>query len=441
MITRCVNIDWLECYCLEDRLNYPHDADYFRSKGYLVREREYGTPMYEQMFTLIGFDNQPFVEIRRKPKSAWERQINGLFNPDSCHVRLCNRSCYFENAAAILQRFLEENGLAFQRISRIDICLDFERFDSRDNPQTFLQRFFAGRYAKINQGHVSARARDQWDTRKWNSVSWGSKSSMVSTKLYNKTLELKEVKDKPYIRQAWYAAGLVDDVQDLWRVDENSVKYQPDIWRLEFSIKSGTRKWCVIEDFRGDKRKLRSLHNTLEDYMTRQQLLDRFFSLVDHYFHFKHVEYIERRGIAEMALNAVRAIEGGQNRHLQRKDRCADKVLFYPREQASFYKLQSVASEEPKDKLIDTLLERIKQYQDTHVDPDVYKACDVLIASLEKERRVRDLSRPWSTEDLTAIRLLIARRMHTGDESNPNALAHQRALVELEKDLFGEIDK
>ena len=101
---RCINIDWLECYCLEDAIGYPHDADYFRNKGWEVREREYGTPMYEQMFTLYDHYGEPFVEVRRKPKSM--NTAKGIFDQFACHVRLVNRACYANDAARNLSDFI-----------------------------------------------------------------------------------------------------------------------------------------------------------------------------------------------------------------------------------------------------------------------------------------------------------------------------------------------
>ena len=48
-------------------------------------------------------------------------------------------------------------------------------------------------------------------------MSWGSRSSAVTTKMYNKTLELYDIKlnrfAKPYIREAWFKSGLIDDIQ------------------------------------------------------------------------------------------------------------------------------------------------------------------------------------------------------------------------------------
>lgn len=439
MKQRCINIDWLECYCIEDYLGFPHDADYFLAKGWQVKVRDYGTPVYHEMFTLFTHDDQPFIEVRRNPKSAQGRQLHGVLDPRACHIRLANRTCYFEQAAKIMQDFLEENGFSFQRISRIDIALDFELFDSGDRPDKFIARFMAGRYSKINQGNIRANGKDMWDGRIWNSLAWGNIKSMVGTKFYNKTMELKERSDKPYIRQAWKASGLVDDSHDLWKVDRKGQKYYPDIWRIEFSIKSSTRKWFVIEDNSGAKEKIRSIHHTLDMYYSRQQLLDMFFSLAEHYFHFKKPVEIMHRGVSADALYQVQWVNREKN--LQRKDRCPDKILFYPKEQAVFYKLENIASASKKNNQLDSLLSKIINYREQHVMPDIYKACNVLIESIERERRVADLTHPWPMEELTAIRLLIAERIKNPDAPCNTPQTIVNALQTIENDIFGEVDK
>lgn len=68
-VRRCVNIDWLEVDALEPANG--QDADYFRSHGLVVDEREYGTRVFAQMFTIYGSDHLPFIEIRRKPKRPY----------------------------------------------------------------------------------------------------------------------------------------------------------------------------------------------------------------------------------------------------------------------------------------------------------------------------------------------------------------------------------
>lgn len=390
MIERCINLDWLECYCLEDYIGYPHDADYFRAQGFHVEQREYGTPVYHQMFVVYGTDDQPLIEVRRAPKSAQGRQINGVLDPMACHVRLSNRTCYFNDPATIMQLFLERYGLHFQRISRVDVALDFTRFDYGDDPADVMARYFKHKYTKINQANISAHGADMWDGRIWNSVSWGNPKSMVGTKFYNKTMELKQKSDKPYIRQAWRAAGLVDDEFTLTKTTTNdageTVQIPVQVWRVEFSVKSSTRKWFRIERADTRKRKFLSLENTLQMWSTKPQLVAMFSSLQGHYFHFKIFEPAKR------------------------KDRCKDKLLFNWNDQPVFYKLENIATREQPDAADHRLYRLLQAYQETAYSPDVYKACDVILQRLEESMRRASLVHPWPKSELQLIQLLLAKR-------------------------------
>lgn len=412
---RCVNLDWLEVYCLESSIGYPHDAEYFRRAGWHVREREYGTPTYKEMFTLFSYDNdEPLIEVRRAPKAPRGYNTGGIMDPNACHIRLCNRTCYMEDAAGLLQRFLEENFFEYSRISRVDIALDFEKFDSGDDPQKFLQRYIKGQYAKINQARISMHGADRWDGRTWNSVKWGNENSMVTTKMYCKTLELRQVSDKPYIRQAWYEAGLIDDWFDMTKRMEDGTVYKPEIWRIEFSIKSSTRNWFVVEDPYSTKRKLKSIRHTLEQYRTRRQMLDVFFSLADHYFHFK------------------KFTEG------VRKDRCEDKVLFGKKIPSVFYKVTHVATHEKQDKTLLRLRRMLRDYQNTIYDEEKRQACRMLIADIEYRVRAHDLPNDTPIEELTLLRQLVAKRVM----GSPNTLSQDiniiKAMLDIETDIFGE---
>ena len=43
-------------------------------------------------------------------------------------------------------------GYEIHHIARVDICMDFEKFDYGDLPRDFMRRFMENRYSKINQG-------------------------------------------------------------------------------------------------------------------------------------------------------------------------------------------------------------------------------------------------------------------------------------------------
>ena len=75
------------------------------------KEREYGTPVYREMFTILDEWMEPIIEIRRNPKSQRGVQQFGVLDPDACHVRLTNRTCYYAEPVKFLQEFIERHGL------------------------------------------------------------------------------------------------------------------------------------------------------------------------------------------------------------------------------------------------------------------------------------------------------------------------------------------
>ena len=242
MIERCINLDWLEI-CAMEPLAEPRDANYFRSCGSVVIEREYGSKVWRDIFTIEDEHGHAFMEVRRAPKSE-------IIAQNITHLRLVNRYCYFEDAPDIMQAFLDTHGYEFHHITRVDICLDFEYFDYGDKPRDFMRRYIEGKFSKINQANVHAHGTDEWSGRVWNSVSWGAPSSDIGTKFYNKTLELYDPitkrYGKPYIREAWQAAHLVDDMTDCTKVGKDGERYTVEVWRVEFSIRSSVRKWFCI---------------------------------------------------------------------------------------------------------------------------------------------------------------------------------------------------
>lgn len=398
---RCVNLDWLEVDVLEPAAD--HDADYFRSRGYIVDEREYGTRVYSQMFTLLDEHGIPFIEVRRAPKTS-------ILSVKDSHLRLCNRTCYFDNAAQLMRDFIALHDYAFVRIVRADICLDFERFDKGDDPMAFLQRYIGGRYSKINQSNIHGHGTDQWSGRVWNSVSWGSPQSDIGTKMYDKTLELHDpisgAYRKPYIRQAWHACGLVDDWQKCTKTDADGHVYTPRIWRVEFSIRSSVRSWfMILRD--GKAKNKQSIRNTLDMYDSRDKLLALFASLSQHYFRFKHYE------------------EG------QRKDRCRDKVLFDWKDTQVVYKVEKVATDKKPDKPLQSLLSKIRMYRESHVQEDVTAACNTIIRTIEDEYMRHEAGAHFTHEELVALRMALSLKAGGDNTDAAILLRNIKALLKL----------
>lgn len=397
MTERCINLDWLEVCALEP-IATPLDADYFRSSGYVVIEREYGSKVWRDIFTLEDDHGHAFLEVRRAPKSE-------IIAPNITHLRLVNRYCYFEDAPDIMQAFLERHGYEFHHITRVDICLDFERFDYGDRPREFMRRYIEGKFSKINQANVHAHGSDEWAGRVWNSVSWGAPSSDVGTKFYNKTLELfdpvTKQYGKPYIREAWQAAHLVDNMTNCTKRGKDGELYTPEIWRVEFSIRSSVRKWFCME-LDGKERNKQSIRNTLDMYNSKPKLLILFASLAEHYFHFKHL--IKRYKFYE---------EGHTDGYPLRKDRCPDKLLFRWKDTQAFYKVEKehISGNNKPDRHNTRLLGMLKEFRDKTLNHDVKTSATVIIDYLEDNIERQDIANNLTRQDIEALRMALSRHM------------------------------
>ena len=375
-------------------LTEPHDADYFRSCGWVVIEREYGTKVWGQMFTLEGVDHLPFMEVRRAPKSD-------IIAANVAHLRFVNRLCYFPGSSGIMYDFIVQYGYEFHHITRVDICLDLERFDYGDYPKDFMRRFMEGKYSKINQANISAHGSDEWAGRVWNSLSWGSPASDIGTKFYNKTLELYDPithqYSKPYIRQAWKESGLIDDATKVTKTKPNGEIYTPEIWRIEFSIRSSVKNWFCI-NLNGKSKVRQSIRNTLDMYDGKEKILILFASLQEHYFHFKHL--VKRYNFY---------VEGHTDGYPQRKDRCPDKLLFNWKSKTFIYKVakESVAGSQKPDTTLSRLLSQLKTFRDQTHETAIKNSAQVIIDYLEYRIGHYDQTNPINRSEVKALQLAL----------------------------------
>lgn len=370
-----MNIDWLEIYALEPSDRYPMNADYFRSKGYWVTEREYGTRHYSQMFTIQDNNGQPWIEVRREPQSG-SSSFSG-FVRESCRLRLVNWACYQDDCVSKLRDFMALHDYIFKRIARIDVCYDFCVFDSGDRPDRFARRYFERKFSKINQCKVASYANDGWATFDWESISWGSRTSMVGTKLYNKTKELKDGGEKkPYIRQAWFESGLLDNPLD-----------SREVWRVEFSMKSNIEGWLEIEDVSGKRVKKRKVEHRLELFDSRDKLWQRFQDLAFHYFHFRYVERVTK--VNSLYKVATEDYWKYDDRPLKRKDLCRDKVLFHFDKNRTVYQIVSPSPVSNPEKLVDRLYRELEDLHNSTADMKVREAIQIIMEFLRRKQLIR----------------------------------------------------
>ena len=290
--TRIVGIDWLELF-VNEGYGIDYTADGFRERGYLVRERDYGTKTMEEMFTILDKTGHPFVEVRRAPRGLNSGAKQLVYEAGDSYIKLSNMYCYDENPVACLLDFINKEHYHIKKIYRIDLFTDFEIFDSGDKPANVVRRIVNHTYSKINQSHRRTSGEDTWTECKDNWVSWGRQSSMVSTKIYDKTKELIETgMHKQYIVERWRRAGYIDDVANIMRAGE-----RVQMWRIEFSIKGNAKGWIYIDKSEAGDGKPHTLEHTLELYASRQGIVNAIANLVPYYFRFKIYEEGKRKSL------------------------------------------------------------------------------------------------------------------------------------------------
>lgn len=355
---RCVNIDWLEMYVIEPR--EPRDVNYFESRGLEVVSRGYGTKQWAEVFTILDTAGCDFMEVRRSPRHP-EGKSHTVYPDGACNLRLVNRYCYFDTAAWIMSDFIHDHGYNLRRIFRLDLCIDFKRFDSGDTPAKVARRISRHVYTKIYQSERTIHGRDYWDHCDDNSFSWGRKGSMVVTRFYNKSLELATVKDKPWIRESWYRAGLIDDPLAPIVLDNKGEVIGDPVWRLEFQINSSARGWFVIDG--GNEKEY--VEHTLEAYWNRPLIQQAIACLASHYFNFR----IFKQGVS--------------------KYDCPEKKLFKWADEDTHYRLKNTLSTRSYDSTGSQALRWLMRLRAMYPNGDVLKALEVVEECVRRSIKVQ----------------------------------------------------
>lgn len=340
------NLDWLEVFCLEPiNFNVIAALEYF---NYDFKLRPYGTPIYRDVVTVYIGSLECF-EIRCHPYSS-------ILDKRSAHIKLCNRFCYYEKSVEFLLEFINCFGYEFKNISRIDLALDFNCFANGASVSTFIQRYLNNTYAKINQSRVGIHGKDTFDDKVWNSLKWGSESSEVTTKLYNKTLEMKETKRKFYIIDTWKQNGL-----DL----------EKDVWRIEFSLKSGYK--IAVPNY--DEGYIDILDNNINWYIDNSNKLRMWKVLYKKYFDFRRTQYTNR----------------GTK---QRKDRCKRVELFNLDDLKKSTYLTRITRKTDVNRTDKILYNRLRHIYDCNAESvSIRNACCELMQYFHTHRRYgRDIS-------------------------------------------------
>lgn len=255
-----INIDWLQLFCHDANI-HGLDIIYNGRSSYEFKLLPHGTRHFKELYDVIDSDGDKYAVIQRIPHSS-------ILSADAAIIQLCNRELYKPYFVSDFLMFLAQHHFTYKSISRLDVCFDSNHLYNGLKHSTLIKKIMLGTYLKNNQTKVEWNFNSVANVGKpmeCNSCSFGSRSSGVSTKMYNKTLELKEVKNKPYIVESWNINGL---------------DTSKDVWRIEISIKSDST--TTIRTETGEIFRLNP-----DSFHMSEMVEDVFFSYAKKYFSFK----------------------------------------------------------------------------------------------------------------------------------------------------------
>lgn len=245
---KILNLDWLTLYvdCSQD----------INGSLFVRKDLEFGTRQYRTISEYF-INKERVATLCHNPCSSILKEGTGLLKID-------NNVFYKSGYQKVIESLLQDLNLKILSISRFDLCLDFEIFDNGMQPQTLINQFITNEIWKI--GTAKYRIIGHQNLQHiYDYLRFGSNTSDCSVYLYNKSLEMKEVKQKNYIMEQWKKAN----------IGKNN-----DVWRLEISIKGNN---IQTMGFKLDK--LRNF--TLKDVTDTVFNHEIYYQLINKYFEFR----------------------------------------------------------------------------------------------------------------------------------------------------------
>ena len=222
---KVISLDWLS---FSYNLNLTED-EYFNfiemkiPEGYSAEYFD-GTKVFNRRLILRDDSGRKVLTLLYEPKSS-------LIPKRICLCEVANVSLYDYSWRAVCLLIQQMHAGSFNSLSRLDIACDFDEIGD-DVARMFDEGLIYVQKKKEGCMFYDTMEKDGYVTRKPRQISFGSKTSKIKWKLYNKSKEIK-VSHKEYIEHMWHEEGM-----DLSK----------DIWRLEVSLTRVSSLQCLNKD-------------------------------------------------------------------------------------------------------------------------------------------------------------------------------------------------
>lgn len=226
----CISVDWLQVCCYSNNLAFLLNNDYYNkvdSLPYWLELQPLETRSFARFIrvhTKVGNDWRYCADILAVPRST-------MLNSNIVLVKIHNRFLYSQNYIKLLYNICDTFKLSIKGLTRLDLCYDCNSFHNGLKPHKFIKEFVTAEFDSPRYIYkVGAKqfrvygGKSVSSATKFSGIEFGSGKSSKRCYIYDKTRELAEVKDKPWIRQYWLQNGLISDSKT-------------HVYRAEISIK------------------------------------------------------------------------------------------------------------------------------------------------------------------------------------------------------------
>lgn len=249
-----INIDWLAYSA------YGNVGETTLFNRFKVVPKEHGSQVFKNVASIVTTDTtEEVAQMQYNPRSS-------ALKPNLVIVKLANRCLYEYDYISLIRTINEGLNLEYNSLSRLDICADFYTFE-HCTPQELIKQFLQRKLRRYGKSKYVLHG-NQERAKEYEYLRFGSPTSDVVCYLYNKSLEMREVKHKPYIVRQWS--------QLSYKYDD--ISPAPDVWRLEFRLNGDNIKTLCDEngelcnltlDALNDKTTLLYLYSALVDKFWR----------------------------------------------------------------------------------------------------------------------------------------------------------------------------
>lgn len=226
----CISIDWLQVCCYTKKLSYIIENEYYcvdSSKEFRFIRQDVQTRSFScfiKIFKKEGSDYFHCADLLACPRSS-------MLNQNIVLLKIANRYLYSQDYISLLYHLCTILHLAIKGLTRLDLCYDCNEFKNGRKPHKFIkdfvtQEFDSPRYIyKVGAKKFRVYGgKSVSSVTKFSGIEFGSGSSSKRCYIYDKTLELQEQHDKPWIRQYWERNGLISNEKTHVYRSEISIK-------------------------------------------------------------------------------------------------------------------------------------------------------------------------------------------------------------------------